>query len=156
MRRNSIDQNYLRFTLICLGLVIIQIMSSLYTILPLFVGLFFSYAIINFSKEEDRMYLYLSFVYLTVYDLNKGFYLFSSLLFFMIFYYFFVDKIRNFFSCNSCIIAIYVVAAYLGHFLLNVFIAYILNQDIPYFSLGYLYYIFLDVVLATILFRGKV
>ena len=156
MRRSSTDKNYLRFTLICSVLVIYQIMSSLYTFLPLFVGIFFSYIIINFEKEKSRIYIYLSFAYLTIYDLDKGFYLFSSFLFFMIFYYFFVDKIRNFFTCSNCIVAIYVIAAYMGHALLNSFIAYILNQDIPPLSQGYFYYIILDVVLAIILFKGKV
>lgn len=156
MRRSSTDQNYLRFTLICLVLVVYQIMSSLYTFLPLFVGVFFSYIVINLEKEKSRIYIYLSFAYLTIYDLNKGFYLFSSILFLMIFYYFFVERIRNFFTCSNCIVAIYVVSAYLGHSLLNSFIAYISNRDIPPFSQGYFYYIFLDVVLAIILFKGKV
>jgi len=156
MRRSSTDQNYLRFTLICLSLVVYQIMSSLYTYLPLFVGVFFAYIVINFENEKSKLYIYLSFAYLTIYDLDKGFYLFSSLLSFLIFYYLFVEKIRNFFSCSNCIVAIYVVAAYLGHSLLNSFIAYILNQDMPSFSQGYFYYIALDVVLAVVLFKGKV
>ena len=156
MRRSSTDQNYLRFTLICLSLVVYQIVSSLYTFLPLFVGLFFAYIVINFENEKNRIYIYLSFAYLTVYDLDKGFYLFSSSLFLILFYYLFVEKIRNFFTCSNCIVAIYVIAAYLGHSLLNSFIAYILNQDMPSFSQGYFYYIALDVVLAVVLFKGKV
>ena len=156
MRRSSTDHNYLRFTLICLSLVLYQILSSLYTFLPLFVGLFFAYIVINFENENSKIYIYLSFAYLTIYDLDKGFYLFSSSLFLLIFYYLFVDKIRNFFSCSNCIIAIYVVAAYLGHSLLNSFIAYILNQDMPSFSQGYFYYIVLDALLAIVLFKGKV
>lgn len=156
MRRSSTEQNYLRFILICLSLVLYQILSSLYTFLPLFVGLFFTYIVINFENEDSKIYIYLSFLYLTVYDLDKGFYLFSSSLFLFIFYYLFVDKIRNFFSCNNCIIAIYVVAAYLGHSLLNSFIAYILNQDMPSFSQEYFYYIVLDIILAIVLFKGKV
>jgi len=146
----------LRFTLICLSLVVYQIMSSLYTYLPLFVGVFFAFIVINFENEKSNLYIYLSFAYLTIYDLDKGFYLFSSLLSFLIFYYLFVEKIRNFFSCTNCIVAIYVVAAYLGHSLLNSFIAYVLNQDMPSFSQGYFYYIALDVVLAIVLFKGKV
>jgi hypothetical protein len=137
-------------------LVVYQIVSSLYTFLPLFVGLFFAYIVINFENEKNRIYIYLSFAYLTVYDLDKGFYLFSSSLFLILFYYLFVEKIRNFFTCSNCIVAIYVIAAYLGHSLLNSFIAYILNQDMPSFSQGYFYYIALDVVLAVVLFKGKV
>ena len=156
MRRSSIDQNYLRLTLICLFLVFYQIISSLYTFLPLFVGVFFTYIVINFQKEKSRLYIYLSFVYLSIYDLDKGFYLFSSMLFFMIFYYIFVERIRNFFTCSNCILAIYVLVAYLGHFLLNSFISYILHKDSPPFSQEYIYYIVIDIVISIILFKGKV
>ncbi len=156
MRRNSTNQNHLRLTLICLFLVFYQVLSSLYTFLPLFVGVFFAYIVINFKDKKHRLYVYLSFIYLSIYDLDKGFYLFSSILFFMIFYYLFVNKIRNILTCRSCIIIIYVASAYLGHFLLNSFIAYILQQDAPTFLLqAYLYYILIDVILAIIILRSK-
>jgi len=146
----------LSLILFSLFLVFFQILSSLYTFLPLFVGVVFSYLVINFEKEKKRIYIYLGFAYLSMYDLDKGFYLFSSLLFFMIFYYLFVERIRNFFTCSNCIVAVYVSVAYLGHFFLNTFIAYILNQDRPLFSQAYFYYIFVDFILVAILFKGKV
>jgi len=46
--------------------------------------------------------------------------------------------------------------AYLGHFIVNSFIAYILNSDGPIFLESYFYYIVIDIVIATILFKGKV
>jgi len=155
MRRSSTDKNYLRLTLFGLLLVFYQIMSSLYTFLPLFVGVFFAYIVINFENENSKLYIYLSFAYLAIYDLDKGFYLFSSLLFFMIFYYIFVEKIRNFLSCINCILAVYVVVAYLGHSLLNSFVAYILNQSSPALTQGYFYYIVIDIIIVAILFKGK-
>ncbi len=131
-------------------------MTSLYTFLPLFIGVFFAYIVVSFEDEKSRFYIYLSFIYLSIYDLNKGFYLFSSLLLFIIFYNLFVEKIRNFFSCNNCILAVYVTVAYIGHFLLNSFIAYILNQDRVVFSKDYFYYILIDIIFAIILLKGKV
>ncbi len=156
MQRNSTNQNYLRLAFICLFLVFFQALSSLYPFIPLFVGLFFIYIIINFKNEDSRLYVYLGFIYLSFYDLDKGFYLFSSALFLMFFFYFFVEKIKNFLICKSCIIVIYVTAAYLGHFLFNLLIAYILQQDVPTFSQTYFYYIFLDIILAIIIFKGRV
>ncbi|MBL0702742.1 MAG: hypothetical protein JJV95_01990 [Sulfurospirillum sp.] len=137
-------------------MVFCQILSSLYTFLPLFVGVFFTYIVINFENEKSKFYIYLSFGYLTIYDINKGFYLFSSLLLFMLFYNLFIEKIRNFFTCANCILVIYIVVAYLGHFLLNSFIAYILNESNPVFTERYFYYILVDAVLVIILFKGKV
>jgi len=156
MRRSSTDKSYIEVTLFSLALVLYQLMTSLYTFLPLFAGLFFCYIIINSHDEKKRPYVILALIYLSLYDLNKGFYLFSYLFFFILFYNLFVDKIRNSFSCNNCILFVYVVAGYLGHYLFNSFIAYILNQDLPSFSQWYLYYIAIDTVLVFIFFKGKV
>ena len=145
MRRSSTDNSYLRLTLFSLFLVFVQILGSLYTFLPLFVGVFFTYIVINLDNEKNIFYVYLSFIYLSIYDLDKGFYLFSSLLFILLFYYMFVEKIRNSFSCTNCILVIYVVMAYLGHALFNSLIAYILHQDLPVLSEGYFYYIYVVV-----------
>lgn len=156
MQRSSTDNQYLKVTLFSLFLVLYQIMTSIYTFLPLFIGIFFAYAIINYEDENKRNSIYLTFLYLSFYDLNKGFYLFSSLLLFILFYNFFVDKIRNFFTCSNCIIVIYVFVAYFGHFVLNSFIAYILNAQGPLFSLEYFYFIVIDSIFAVILFKGRV
>jgi len=156
MRRSSTNNQYIKLSLFSLFLVIYQIMTSVYTFLPLFVGVFFAYIIVNYEDEKKKNYIYLIFIYLSFYDLNKGFYLFTYILLFLIFYNLFVEKIRNFFTCSNCIIGIYVVVAYLGHFIVNSFIAYILNHDAPIFLFDYFYYIAIDAFFAVIIFKGKV
>lgn len=156
MRRSSTDNQYIKVSLFSLFLIIYQIMTSIYTFLPLFVGVFFAYIIVNYEDEKKRNYIYLTFIYLSLYDLNKGFYLFTYIFLFFLFYNLFVEKIRNFFTCSNCIIAIYVSVAYLGHYLINSFIAYVLNTQGPLFLADYFYYIAIDTVLAVILFKGKV
>lgn len=156
MRRNSIDKNYLNIVLISLFLFFYQVVTSLYVYLPVFTGLFFAYLIIYFGSQKRQIYLLLSFVYLEVYDLNKGFYLFSYLLLFLLFYYFFVEKIKDYITCNNCILAIYIIVAYLGHYAINAFMAYLQNQDLPLFSSIYIYFIGVDIVLSIVLFRGKI
>jgi hypothetical protein len=111
---------------------------------------------INYEDEKSSLFVFLAFLYLSIFDLHKGFYLFSSLLTFMIFYNLFAGKIKNFLTCSNCILAIYILVAYIGHYLVNTFIAYILNQDAPLFSQDYLYYILTDIILGIVLFKGKV
>lgn len=156
MRRSSINTNYTSVVLFSIFLVFYQIMSSLYLFLPLFVGIFFVYLVLNYQKEDKAVFVYLSFIYLCLYDLNKGFYLFSSILFFIIFYNLFVEKIKNFFTCSSCILVVYIVGAYIGHYFLNVFIAYLLNQTPPLFSTDYFYYIVVDSILAITIFKAEI
>jgi len=131
-------------------------MTSIYTFLPLFIGVFFAYAIINYEDEKKKNFIYLIFIYLSIYDLNKGFYLFSLLLTFFLFYNLFVERIRNVLVCSSCTLVLYVVVAYLGHYCLNLFISYILNSASPIFLVNYLYYIIIDSLVAIMLFKGKV
>lgn len=156
MRRNSSDKNYLGFILFSTFLVLLQIMGSLYTLLPTFVGVFFTYIILNFHDDKKRYYIYLSFLYLISYEFTRGFYLFSYVFTFIFFYNFFVDKIRNNFTCVNCILFIYVLFAYIGHYFINAFIAYLLNQDISSFSNEYLYYIVIDSIISMMIFKGRV
>lgn len=156
MRRSSINKNYLSIALLSLCMGFYLIMSSLYTSLPIFVGLFFVYIMVNYENEKEKLFVFLAFLYLTIFDLNKGFYLFSSLLTFVLFYNLFASKIKNFLTCGNCILAIYIIVAYIGHYLVNTFIAYILNQDAPLFSQDYLYYMLIDFILGIILFKGKI
>jgi len=130
-------------------------MTSIYTFLPLFAGVLFVYIIVNYDNEKKKNYIYLILIFLCFYDLNKGFYLFSYVLLFFVFYNVFVERIRSFLSCNSCIIVIYVVVAYLGHYVVNLFVSYILNNAAPIFSLDYVYYMVIDSLLAIALFKGK-
>jgi hypothetical protein len=156
MRRSSTDTNYLRLFFLSISFLFLLIMGSLYTWLPSFVGLFFIYVLINFEDEKNRLYFYLSFLYLIFYDIDRGFYLFSYIFTFLIFYNFFLDKVRNYFSCINCILVMYVLVAYIGHYFMNVFIAYLLNETIIELSKEYIYYILIDMVLASIIFKGRV
>lgn len=156
MRRNSSDQNYLGFILFCIFLVFCQIMGMLYTWIPSFVGVFFTYNILNFSNDKKRYFIYLSFAYLVFYELTRGFYLFSYVFSFMIFYNLFVDRIRNNFTCINCILFIYVSFAYIGHYFINSFMAYMLNEDVSHFSNDYIYYMMIDWLVAIVLFKGRV
>jgi hypothetical protein len=155
MRRNSTDKKYLNLILFSFFLVACQIMGMLYTMLPSFVGVFFTYIILNFENDKKRYYIYLCFIYLMSYELTRGFYLFSYVFSFIIFYNIFVDKIRNNFTCTNCILTLYVAFAYIGHYFINSFIAYLLNEDASYFSNQYIYYIVIDSLLSMIIFKGR-
>ncbi len=154
MRRNSADQNYLNLFWISGWLLFGLVMSSLYPLIPPFVGVVFCYLVIHFNRrEENATTIFLGFLYLCLYDLNKGFYLFSYLILFAIFYKFAIYKIQNIITCNNCILAAYVTIAYLGHFFLNAFFAYLDNESFPYFSNYYFYYIAIDSILSFMLFK---
>jgi hypothetical protein len=98
---------------------------------------------------------YLAFLYLCFFELIHGFYLFSTLFFFVIFYYLIKPKIASAFESESWSVAISVVIAYTGLYIVNLFFSYLLDR--PFFSLSYIYifYISIDIVLANLLLRGS-
>lgn len=154
MRRNSTDQNYLKLFWLSLWLSVGHVLSALYPLIPPFVGLVFTYVLLHAHQhEKNALSLSLCFLYLSVYDLDKGFFLFSYPLLFIMVYYFLAHKLQATFTCNNCILAVYVVIAYIGHFGVNVFLAYVNNEDFPYFSHYYFYYIAIDSILSFMLFR---
>ena len=154
MRRNSTDQNYLKLFWLSLWLIIGHVLSALYPLIPPFVGVVFTYLVLNAHQhEKNALPLVLGFLYLCLYDLNKGFFLFSYPLLFIVVYHFLAHKLQTTFTCNNCILAAYVVMAYLGHFGVNVFLAYLNNEDFPYFSHYYFYYIAIDSILSFMFFR---
>lgn len=154
MRRNSTDQNYLKIFWLSFWLLLGHILSALYPLIPPFVGVIFCYVLLNVDEhEKNAVPLMLGFLYLCLYDLNKGFYLFSYLILFVLVHQFVVHKVQSTFTCNNCILAVYVMIAYLGHFVLNLFLAYLDNDTFAYFSNYYFYYIAVDSILSFMLFR---
>ena len=154
MRRNSTDQNYLTWVWYGAWLVAGQIMSSLYPFIPSFAGVVFCYLIITFERREEHTFSILgSILYLCLFDISKGFYLFSFVILFMLTYRFAIRKIQTMITCNHCILTAYVMIAYIGHYLINAILAFIANEELPYFSNFYFYYIAIDAIIASMIFK---
>jgi len=153
MRRNSTDQNVVELFLICTLLFAGLVLSSIYTWIPSFAGFLFCYSMLAFKQENARFPLFLVFVYLALYDMHKGFFLFSYALLFALFYPLATQKLQYMTSCENCILTVYVTVGYLGHFLLNLILAYFFNMPFPYFSNHYFYAIAIDALLAFAFLR---
>jgi len=153
MRRNSTNPNYLKLSFFAILLVLLQIFSNTFLFMPTFVGVFFTYIVINIGKEEKFTYVILCFLYLSFYELNKGFFLFSYIILFILYYYLFDERIRNSFKCKNCIIFIYIIVAYIGYFFINSLFAYILNREFPSITSEYIYYIAFDFIASLYVFR---
>lgn len=153
MRRNSTYQNTVGLFFFCIALFIGQVLSSLYPFIPSLAGFLFCYTILVFKEEEHKVPLILAFIYLALYDVYKGFYLFSYGILFVLFYPLATQKIQYMTSCQNCILALYVSVGYLGHYLLNLILAYFFNTPFPYFSNHYFYYIGVDALLSFMFLR---
>ncbi|MBE0496568.1 MAG: hypothetical protein IBX45_09180 [Campylobacterales bacterium] len=160
MRRNRADLLSLKNGALVGALVLYQIATSLYPLLSPLIGFFFCYALLLKEEEEKTMKEYFwernaIFGYLIFTELSKGFYLFSTLIFFFLFYTLVVDWMKSAFKCRPCILVAFVASGYLGVLATNNLFAYILNE--AFFMLGweYLIYIIFDAFVAIIVFRDR-
>jgi hypothetical protein len=161
MRRDRADLFSLKNVALVGGLLLYQTATSLYPMLTPLIGLFFCYAVLLKEEEERTMKefvaeRYFVFGYLIFAELNKGFYLFSTLVFFLFFYHVVVDWMKSAFKCRPCILIAFVASGYLGVYLTNNLMAYIMNED--FFILGWEYgaYIAMDALLAIVLLRDRI
>jgi len=153
LQRNSVNKRALAKIFTAFALIFYEALTSIYTFLPSFFGLFFCY-LLFFAESKLRFYeTFYLFIYLTIYEIDKGFYLFSFLIFFIIYYNFIAEEIKKFIYCKWCLAFAYVFTGYVGYYAINAVIFFILNQPLP--AIGYLYiiYIIIDTVLVKKLFE---
>jgi len=143
------------------ALVLYQFSTSLYPVLSPLLGLFFCYGIILKEWEvktlkTDSLQRYFILSYVVLVELNKGFFLFSTLIFFLFFYAMVVDWMKHVFKCQSCILAVFVTSGYIGVYFTNNLLAYIMNMPFYPISWEYGVYILTDTIIAIVLFRDKI
>jgi len=138
-----------------IGLVCYEALTSVYTFLPPFFGLFFSY-LLFFANSKLKFYevIYI-FLYITVYEIDKGFHLFSFIIFFTIYYNFLANEIKKYLYCKWCLASFYVVGGYLGYYLINCIFSFILNESMPPLGYNYIIYILIDTILVGNVFKKR-
>lgn len=161
MQRNSSDLLSLRFILFCFLLVGYEITTAATHILPPLIGLFFSYLIIlkhesekNISNIDKRWYLVIFFLIFA--EQIHGFELFSTILAFIIFYYFINDWLRINMKWRQMLLVIFVFSGYIGTFIASNIILYILNQPMDSMSYEYFIYIAIESLISIALFKERV
>ncbi|MDL0089213.1 hypothetical protein [Campylobacter gastrosuis] len=162
MRRNSSDLRYLGYGFGVLSLFAYEIATSIYLFLPPLIGLFFTYMIIEYAKKQQKSYMefgfgwHLSIAFLLFAEQIHGFYMFSSLIAFIIFFYFMVDWLFSTMKYRNFLLIIFVFSGYLGVYLVSNAINYLQNKPFLYIDAWYGFYIFIESVFAIVLFKEKV
>ena len=147
MQRSLTYQKILTGAGLSIGFILYQSLSSIYLLLPpMFAVLFFYF--IYALKKEDIFKLLLVILLLLVFEAEKDFLLFSSLVYFTFVYRFIIPRLHIMISCSVCLKIIFVVIAYLGF----IFYSYILSQvlwvEVPNFDWHIFYYMFIEFFLV--------
>ncbi len=159
LQRNSSYKRALTKTITATALIYYESITSIYPYLPSLFGLFFVYLLFYFNSKLRFYEVIYSFFYIIIYELDKGFYLFSFIIFFIIYYNFIKNEIKKYIFCKFCLSFIYVFSAYLGYYGVNYIISFILNENIPplisYDSFFYFFNIIMDTILVFLVFKNR-
>jgi hypothetical protein len=115
------------------------------------IGLGFYFLIGHFEDEESKLENIFIFIYISFVEINRGLFLFSFLLFFLIFYKIAFKGIKESIVCQWCLPFIYIPLGYLGYYFFNLFLSTIFNFEAPIIGWGYFVYIVTDILLAFLL-----
>lgn len=161
MRRNSTYLSNIKYTISVLTLFIYQIFTVIMPLPPL-IGVVFCYMIIILLKKEKTLGdfnkdWYVCIVYLFFIEQVHGFYLFSILIAFLLFYNFFLDWMLVNMKYRFLVLIIITASAYISVFLINQLFVYMKNSD-EFFRFGKEYLIFMTVesFISILLFREKI
>ena len=150
MQRSIINQKplatlfYVAFFILYIGL------SSIHLFLPpLFAVLYILFS--RALKKEDTFAIVLVSLALIIFEAEKGYLLFSSIIYFVFIYKLITPKFAKNFSCRWCINLATVITVYLGYFIFLTLLSNVFLLPLPDISYFVLYYILIEFFIVSIL-----
>ncbi len=150
MQRSIINKNPLIAILYFLLFFLYESLTSIYLFLPpllAFLFVLFTKAI----KDDDLFFSIYIGVFLIIFEADKGYLSFSSIIYFLLIYKFILPKIVQNFSCSFCINIVYVVLSYLGFYIFTLFLEKIFIISIPELNYYIVYYMIIEFFLVSLL-----
>ncbi len=152
MRRNSFNHSAVNPTYIYFVIAIIYgLFSSIFYYLTPLIGFCFYYLLNNYGRDDRWLENLFVFIYIAFIEINYGLFLFSFLVFFLIFHRLFLLIIKESIVCKWCLPILYVTLGYVGYFLFNLFLCNILNIEAPEIGIEHIVFIVTDIVLVFLL-----
>ena len=147
MQRSFTNKKILIGLGLIIGFILYQSLSSIYLLLPPMFGVLFFYFIYALEKE-DLPKLVLIILLLLVFEAEKDFLLFSSLVYFTFIYRFVIPRLRIMISCRICLKIIFLVLAYIGFLAYSYILSLVLWVESPSIDWHIFYYMFIEFFLV--------
>jgi len=150
MQRSITDQKPLTLIIYTALFVVYISLSSIYLFLPPMFGVLF----VIFSgvlKDENSLGIFLVAFCLLVFESEKGYTLFTSVIYFIILYRFVIPKLQQNFSCISCVKFLSIVFVYIGFYLFCLLLANIFLLPLPNITYYIIYYIVIEFLIVSII-----
>jgi len=150
MQRNITNQKPLTLVVYTALFVVYIGLSSIYLFLPPLLGVLF----ILFLKSMEQKYIlniFLIIFCLLIFETEKGYTLFTSIIFFTFLYRFVIPKLNQNLSCKACVVFLSVAMVYIGFYLFNLLLANIFLLPLPDMTYYVVYYIVIEYLIASLL-----
>lgn len=125
-------------------------LSTIYLFLPPLFGVLFFYFIRALDKQDISMLLLVTAM-LLLYEADKGYLIFSSLVYFAFVYKFILPTIQQIIECKPCLRFFYVVFAYIGFWLFTLLLHQVLWMEVPELGWYVLWYIIFEFFIVGLL-----
>lgn len=150
MQRSITYKRFITQLIYLVIFVFYESLSSIYLFLPPLFSLL--YILMSEAlRKNDTLSLFFISLMLLFFEADKGFLVFSSIIYFILIYRFVMPKIEQNFSCYGCVHLFYVVFAYIGYFVFAQFLSSIFLILEPHMNWYMLYYIVIEFFLLSIL-----
>jgi len=150
MQRNLSHQKSLAPFIYIFLFIIYGSLSSIYLFLPPLLAVLFVLFLKAMDKKDFLLLMLVSFC-LVLFEANKGYMIFSTIVYFALVYKFVMPKIIQNFSCNSCVNITLVLLAYLGYYIYLVVLSNVFLLPSPELNFYVLYYIVIEFFLVSLL-----
>ena len=150
MQRSIFNYQPLVPIFLLIGLVLYESVTSIYVYITPLAGYIFLYIVENHHDKEKRWIIASLFLYLIYFEIDKGFFVFSSLILFLIYTKFFHTELKATMACKNCFKLTIITIYYIGFYILNLFASLIFNQDLPKMDISYIIYIISDFILVLL------
>ena len=147
MQRSFTYKKILTGFLLVFIFMIYQSLSSIYLLLPPMLGVLFFY-FIRALEKEDLPKLILIILLLLVFEADKDFLLFSTLVYFTFIYRFVIPRLKIMISCDICLKVLLLLLAYLGFVFFSYVLAQVLWVETPSLHWHIFYYILIEFFLV--------
>lgn len=151
MQRSIINYQPVIPLVLLFGLIFYESITSLFTFVTPLAGVIFLYLVTHIKDKEKMPINIVLFIYLTYFEFDRGLIVFSSLIFFIIYYEFIHSGIVSSIACKNCLKIVIITIYYLGIYILNLILSLIFDLNLPMLDVVYVVYLVSDILLVLIL-----
>ncbi len=150
MQRSIINYQPIIPIILLFGLILYESITSIYTFLSPLSGVVFLYIVTNI-KDKEKIGINIALaLYLIFFEIDRGLVVFSSLIFFLIYYEFIHKELVISIACKNCLKAVIVSFYYIGIYIVNLIISLIFDLSLPIFDITYIIYIITDILVVLL------